>query len=176
MAHGLPPESPTLREVTRVVSARPDRYGNGVTSHPSFEPMTKLHASKALNERSRSTLVRRGLELGYLQRHNQAAAQEAEQSQLADWRDMAAQHEAAWVLDRLAEREQRELEDIDAALDRLNRGTFGRCQRCGGPVTMQRIDAVPEARQCIRCENEKDRVRGSTGEPRHDERELGGEG
>ena len=59
----------------------------------------------------------------------------------------AAQHEAAGLLERLAERELRELEDIDAALDRLNRGTFGRCQRCGGPVTMQRIDAVPEARR-----------------------------
>jgi DnaK suppressor protein len=55
----------------------------------------------------------------------------------------------------LAERERRELEDIDAALERLRSGTFGRCQRCGGTLTMQRIDAVPEVRHCMRCENRR---------------------
>ena len=113
----------------------------------------KPPSMRAFTERSRGALMHRSVVLGSLRRHNQAAAQEAEQSQLADWRDMAGQHEVAGLLERLAERERRELEDIDAALDRLKRGTFGRCQRCGRPMPMRRIDAVPEARRCMECES-----------------------
>lgn len=43
------------------------------------------------------------------------------------------------------------------ALSRLDAGTFGVCGGCGHAISRARLDAVPYARQCIRCE------RGATG-------------
>jgi DnaK suppressor protein len=46
---------------------------------------------------------------------------------------------------------RRELADIDAALARIDAGTYGRCQACGGPMGLQRLRAIPEARYCVSC-------------------------
>lgn len=47
--------------------------------------------------------------------------------------------------------EDRLLAEVVAALDRIDAGTFGRCADCGRPVGQARLDALPYARQCIRC-------------------------
>lgn len=41
---------------------------------------------------------------------------------------------------------------IAAALERIEQGTFGRCQRCGGWIGRERLDALPYAAYCIDCE------------------------
>jgi hypothetical protein len=46
---------------------------------------------------------------------------------------------------------RRELAEIDAALERIERGAFGRCLACGGPLGLQRMRAIPEARYCVGC-------------------------
>jgi hypothetical protein len=46
---------------------------------------------------------------------------------------------------------QRELVEIDAALSRIAEGRYGTCQACGGPMGLQRIRAIPEARFCVGC-------------------------
>jgi DnaK suppressor protein len=46
---------------------------------------------------------------------------------------------------------RRELADIDAALARIQEGRYGTCLNCGGPMGLQRIRAIPEARYCIAC-------------------------
>lgn len=43
------------------------------------------------------------------------------------------------------------LADVDAALARIAAGTFGYCERCGGPVAGDRLLARPTARTCISC-------------------------
>ncbi len=43
------------------------------------------------------------------------------------------------------------LAEIDAALARLDAGTYGICERCGQPITEGRLDARPVARLCIGC-------------------------
>ncbi len=40
---------------------------------------------------------------------------------------------------------------IDAALARLDAGTYGRCLACGGPITPGRLEARPAATLCITC-------------------------
>lgn len=42
-----------------------------------------------------------------------------------------------------------QLDDIDAALARLDAGTYGICDRCGGPIGDARLEAMPVARFCI---------------------------
>jgi RNA polymerase-binding transcription factor DksA len=43
------------------------------------------------------------------------------------------------------------LSDIDAALVRMDEGTFGTCKTCGGPIALGRLQARPQATQCISC-------------------------
>ncbi|MBN9687483.1 MULTISPECIES: TraR/DksA family transcriptional regulator [unclassified Corallococcus] len=45
----------------------------------------------------------------------------------------------------------RELEEVEAALERIEQGRFGCCERCGGAIGRQRLLAVPEARCCLTC-------------------------
>jgi DnaK suppressor protein len=43
------------------------------------------------------------------------------------------------------------LTEIDAAVERLEAGTYGTCERCGEPIGEGRLEARPVARTCIRC-------------------------
>ena len=43
------------------------------------------------------------------------------------------------------------LSEIDAAVDRLDAGTYGVCERCGLPIGAARLEALPAARTCIGC-------------------------
>ena len=44
------------------------------------------------------------------------------------------------------------LAEIEAAIARLDEGTYGRCVRCGNPVAPERLDALPWAAHCIGCQ------------------------
>nr|WP_206038258.1 TraR/DksA C4-type zinc finger protein [Rhodococcus sp. HNM0569] len=44
-----------------------------------------------------------------------------------------------------------ELDDLDAALARVETGTYGTCTRCGRPIAEPRLDALPATRYCIEC-------------------------
>lgn len=46
----------------------------------------------------------------------------------------------------------RDLALVEAALARLDRGTYGRCVTCGGPVGDERLEALPWADRCIACQ------------------------
>jgi RNA polymerase-binding transcription factor DksA len=46
---------------------------------------------------------------------------------------------------------RRHVSEVDAALERLEHGTYGVCEDCGGPIAPARLDALPAARTCIAC-------------------------
>ena len=43
------------------------------------------------------------------------------------------------------------LEQIDAALQRLADGSFGRCTNCGSEISEERLNALPYTPVCARC-------------------------
>jgi DnaK suppressor protein len=47
------------------------------------------------------------------------------------------------------------LREIDDALARIESGTYGRCESCGGEIGMARLEAMPAARLCIRCASQR---------------------
>jgi RNA polymerase-binding transcription factor DksA len=62
--------------------------------------------------------------------------------------------------ERLAGLLTRETETVVAiteALERIDEGTYGICEGCGGEIPAARLEIVPEARYCVRC---KGRVEG----------------
>jgi RNA polymerase-binding protein DksA len=46
------------------------------------------------------------------------------------------------------------LEAIRVALARIDQGTYGQCEKCGRPISQERLRAVPYATQCVDCQRE----------------------
>ena len=55
----------------------------------------------------------------------------------------------------LADGLKQRLDDLQAAIHRVEAGTYGKCERCGQDIAPERLEAVPAARLCIRCANKK---------------------
>jgi len=64
------------------------------------------------------------------------------------WRTVAREAGAA-TLDTLA----RELEAVEAALKRIADGTYGICMDCEEPIAPRRLEVVPHAARCVRCQD-----------------------
>lgn len=43
------------------------------------------------------------------------------------------------------------LRHVERALAKLDDGTYGTCDVCGGPIGAERLEAIPSAVMCVRC-------------------------
>jgi RNA polymerase-binding protein DksA len=57
----------------------------------------------------------------------------------------------------LEENEERVLAAIDAALSRIEDGTFGVCRGCGEQIAPERLEALPYTTRCIDCKRKEER-------------------
>ena len=62
------------------------------------------------------------------------------------------------ALTALDEQGRREVEEIQAALGRIEAGTYGTCEVCGKAISPERLEALPIARRCIDCQERLERV------------------
>lgn len=58
------------------------------------------------------------------------------------------------ISSQLAEVESRELASIEQALAGMRTGTYGKCEGCGANIPLARLQALPYATYCIRCQRE----------------------
>jgi len=65
---------------------------------------------------------------------------------------------------RVQDREQKLIQKIKEALERIDEGTFGVCERCGDLIEAERLKARPVATLCIDCKTEQERDERSRGE------------
>ena len=56
-----------------------------------------------------------------------------------------------------ASQEGHYLRALDEALERIERGTYGICEACTLRIGSPRLEAVPSARQCIKCKSESEK-------------------
>ncbi|MBX5011386.1 TraR/DksA family transcriptional regulator [Rhizobium lentis] len=68
-----------------------------------------------------------------------------------DSEDRITQIENDQVLAEMGREAGEQIASIDAALERLKRGSFGRCVRCLAPIDLSRLDAVPYTPYCVTC-------------------------
>jgi len=54
-------------------------------------------------------------------------------------------------VDALAGSLSENLAEIEAALEKLEAGTYGQCEDCGQAIAPARLEAMPSARLCITC-------------------------
>jgi RNA polymerase-binding protein DksA len=57
----------------------------------------------------------------------------------------------------LEENSEQVLREIDDALSRIEKGTYGTCQSCGKEISVERLEAIPFATQCIDCRRRDER-------------------
>ncbi len=68
--------------------------------------------------------------------------------------DSADENEVADKMEELEENElilqqlEKQLSDVDAALEQIEKGTYGLCEVCGKPIEIARLEASPSARTC----------------------------
>ena len=85
--------------------------------------------------------------------------------------DMAAEHDVRSLDDRaqaiserndefaMNEHETAELGEMEAALERMDAGTYGQCTDCGVSIPPARLNAYPTAQRCIDCQTAAEQCR-----------------
>lgn len=68
-----------------------------------------------------------------------------------DWEDRASERQGDEVLESLGAHDASELRQIDAALARIEEGTYGDCAKCGSEISAERLDALPATPFCKTC-------------------------
>ncbi len=75
-----------------------------------------------------------------------------------------SEHEQ-FTLARLSETQRRELQQIDAALARIEAGEYGVCRDCGLEIDPRRLEALPYALLCTECAAHQERATALVSEP-----------
>ena len=86
---------------------------------------------------------------------------ESEARVVGDTVDAAVASANDEICSELVEIESRELGQIEHALERIARGTFGHCEFCGGKIPATRLCAVPYTSCCIDCQRKNEKARRS---------------
>lgn len=68
-----------------------------------------------------------------------------------DWEDRAVERQGDEVLEALGNAEADELKQIDAALARIEAGTYGECAKCGDDISAERLALLPATPLCKNC-------------------------
>jgi RNA polymerase-binding protein DksA len=97
--------------------------------------------------------------IDYLHEENPGSIQDEAQDSTADNHPADV---ATVTFDReldysLEENEERLLAAIDAALKRIDDGTYGLCNTCAQPIGEERLEALPWTTQCIDCKRKEER-------------------
>ena len=88
-----------------------------------------------------------------LEQANQTVTREVtnEQEHLSDYADIATLESDRTFHLRIRDRERKLIKKIDQALNRIDEGTFGFCDRCGEEIGSERLKARPVTTYCINC-------------------------
>ena len=76
---------------------------------------------------------------------------ELDSHQSKDWEELATEREGDEVLERLGVSGQAEIQQIKAALKRMDDGEYGFCVSCGSAISAERLDLLPFTPFCRRC-------------------------
>lgn len=74
----------------------------------------------------------------------------------ADPADQAASEYERQSLVYKAAAARQMLKTLSEALERIRQGSFGECAECGGDIELKRLEAIPWARYCVRCQGARE--------------------
>ncbi len=73
------------------------------------------------------------------------------QSHSADSAEQAVERENDEVLEEVGLETQSSIQDVRAALSRIDDGVYGSCASCGEAINPERLEVLPEATHCVAC-------------------------
>jgi RNA polymerase-binding transcription factor DksA len=88
----------------------------------------------------------------------------AQVAQASDWRttlsSLTGENDVVSLMERetaeaSANRADEAIADVQHALARLDTGTYGTCEQCGEAIPVERLEAIPSARQCVDCSGQR---------------------
>lgn len=91
--------------------------------------------------------------LGYLEDDDETS----DASNVGDIADAATYFESRELRRGLQLAEMEQLRLVEAALTRIDEGTFGKCTGCGQPIEFARLEVLPQAPTCIACKQKEER-------------------
>lgn len=59
---------------------------------------------------------------------------------------------------QIADSQGRLVAQIEAAIQRIDEGRYGACEWCGKAIDIRRLEVVPYARYCLKCQEKQDRL------------------
>jgi len=65
--------------------------------------------------------------------------------------DFASSSNSSMIDNALSEKQKKELDEINYSISKIRKGTFGICEMCEDPISMQRLKVKPQAKYCIKC-------------------------
>ncbi len=68
--------------------------------------------------------------------------------------DMAEEDREGTEVAQTLQVSQSSFHDVEEALERLRKGNYGRCARCQGWISKERLTAIPSAVRCVTCQAE----------------------
>ena len=71
---------------------------------------------------------------------------------MQDFKDLASRETEFDTAALDAERAIEELAQVGAARRRLQEGHYGLCVKCGQPIDLRRLEALPAAACCLTCQ------------------------
>lgn len=77
-------------------------------------------------------------------------------SEIGDEADVASQTLEREMMFEMTNGERIVLDDIEAALRRIEKGEFGLCESCHKRISSERLRAMPWARYCIQCQSKSE--------------------
>lgn len=122
-----------------------------------ISPAKARAAARRMAEPFRKLLVKRHRELmrSYQTTKGDTRASTADGTE--DYIDYAVSSYTREFSLSLTEMERHQLQMVEEALKRIERGEFGRCMQCGQEIPPKRLEVEPWARHCIRCQELEER-------------------
>ena len=80
------------------------------------------------------------------------------EAEVGDEGDVAMRSLSRDLVFEVTDNEHRLLEEVEAALRRIEKGTYGLCEANGEKITVARLKAIPYARYCINCQGRFERA------------------
>ncbi|MBD3379340.1 MAG: hypothetical protein GF408_02640 [Candidatus Omnitrophica bacterium] len=92
-----------------------------------------------------------------LGRQMQILGKEIRQEMPQDSEDALSAREEADVLEQEDLIEEVEIREVEEALQRIGDGSYGRCLDCGEEIKIERLKALPYAKYCVKCKEEREK-------------------
>ncbi len=71
-----------------------------------------------------------------------------------DQMDIAQVYSDQGISDSLQMSERKQLARVEVALQAIVNGSYGRCQHCHQPISLERLQVMPDATMCVSCQKQ----------------------